>query len=940
MSLDLNSTCLRRLLSYSRGTLEYAHFWDLQSQWHYAALIGEIVKASQMLRTTALGLLVAGFGLVGLSETALAFEKESVSIDVLQDDAASTVLHFEFGALQRRAVKVDGAEYTSVTMPGAINGLEAGSPSLPRVTRSVIIPDMASMDVTVLDGEFYEIYDVDIVPSKGSILRTIEPSAVPYTFGKVYEQDAFWPAEPATGGEAYILRSKRGLAVTLNPVQYNPMTRTLRVYRNMTVAIDNVGRGQRNLQPVANKHDGGSPFHTIYSSHFVNYHRDLRGDPFNEEGSMLVIAADQFMANMDPFVDHKNSIGIATTLVPLSSVGSSWSQIHSYIGTVYNSTDLVYVLLVGDAAHIPASTSAGGLSDPNYSKQAGSDNYPDLLIGRFSCNNSAQIDTQVERTITYEAEQWTTKDEYLHAAGASSNQGPGDNGELDHEHMAIIGDVYLDWIASDWTQESDPSGSMSNFISKWNAGLGHIQYTGHGWQQGWSNGAAVGNSEVNSLTNTTMLPYIVTVGCVVGEYNTGDCFSEVTQWATHNGMPTGAIAHYGSTINQYWNEPMLGQDAMVELIAAESYFSMGALCFMGSIEMMDGYGASGVDMFDTWHIFGDPSVIISGTAQPPTGMRVSGSNLVAEGPNGGPFSPMSTAYTLTNNEEYSIEYSVVEVTSWLELEGVTDGVIPAMSEVSLTLSITGEAETFANGVYEGEVVFSNITNADGNVVKPAVLTVGTPQPVYVWDMSTNPGWTTSGQWAWGTPTGGGGEYGNPDPTSGSVGSQVMGYNLNGDYPGNLSETNLTTTAIDCSSLTDTSLVFDRYLNVETDFYDHAYLRVSNNGSQWTTVWENSGEIADSSWSTQEYDISAVADGQETVYVRWVMGTTDAIWNFSGWNIDEVVIKAVDSSPPCMGDFDGSGDINVNDLLTVIAGWGNGYGVDELLEVLGNWGSDC
>jgi hypothetical protein len=212
--------------------------------------------------------------------------------------------------------------------------------------------------------------------------------------------------------------------------------------------------------------------------------------------------------------------------------------------------------------------------------------------------------------------------------------------------------------------------------------------------------------------------------------------------------------------------------------------------------------------------------------------------------------------------------------------------------------------------------------------------------VYAWDMSTNPGWTTSGQWAWGTPTGGGGEYGNPDPTSGSVGSAVMGYNLNGDYPGNLSETNLTTTAIDCSSLTDTSLVFDRYLNVETDFYDHAYLRVSNNGSQWTTVWENSGEIADSSWSTQEYDISAVADGQETVYVRWVMGTTDSIWNFSGWNIDEVVIKAVDSSPPCVGDFDGSGDVNVNDLLAVIAGWGNGYGVDDLLEVLGNWGSDC
>ncbi len=70
------------------------------------------------------------------------------------------------------------------------------------------------------------------------------------------------------------------------------------------------------------------------------------------------------------------------------------------------------------------------------------------------------------------------------------------------------------------------------------------------------------------------------------------------------------------------------------------------------------------------------------------------------------------------------------------------------------------------------------------------------------------------------------------------------------------------------------------------------MRVSNNGSSWTTVWENTSEVTDSSWSMVEYDISDVADGESTVYLRWTMGTTDSSWTYSGWNIDDVQIYAL------------------------------------------------
>ena len=43
---------------------------------------------------------------------------------------------------------------------------------------------------------------------------------------------------------------------------------------------------------------------------------------------------------------------------------------------------------------------------------------------------------------------------------------------------------------------------------------------------------------------------------------------------------------------------------------------------------------------------------------------------------------------------------------------------------------------------------------------------------------------------------------------------------------------------------------------------------------------------------------------------------------------------------CLADFELDGEINVSDLLVVIANWGNPYGVDELLLVISEWGMTC
>ena len=99
--------------------------------------------------------------------------------------------------------------------------------------------------------------------------------------------------------------------------------------------------------------------------------------------------------------------------------------------------------------------------------------------------------------------------------------------------------------------------------------------------------------------------------------------------------------------------------------------------------------------------------------------------------------------------------------------------------------------------------------------------------------------------------------------------------------------------MDCTGMTGVELRFWRWLGVESSTYDRADVQVSNDRAAWTTVWENDTDsIADTAWSQTILDISAVADDQATVYVRWGMGPTDLSVMYCGWNIDDIEVWAI------------------------------------------------
>ncbi|MCK4655094.1 MAG: T9SS type A sorting domain-containing protein, partial [Candidatus Cloacimonetes bacterium] len=315
----------------------------------------------------------------------------------------------------------------------------------------------------------------------------------------------------------------------------------------------------------------------------------------------------------------------------------------------------------------------------------------------------------------------------------------------------------------------------------------------------------------------------------------------------------------------------------------------------------ESYYKSGNDWLDFYY-YDDPSgyqntgnFCIKGLAGI-TGLKVTpNEDFQPEGSIGGPFTPQSKIYELENKgiTLFSYEVTNIPTVDWITLSGNTSGALGPGETTEITVEINENANSLGNGAYMSTIQFINTTDHIGDTTRDVVLIIGEATLWNEWTFDTDPGWTIEEDWAFGQPTGNGGEHGEPDPTSGYTGNNVYGYNLNGDYPNNLPETHLTSTAIDCSNLYDVHLKFWRWLGVEQPQYDHAYVRVSNDGSNWTTIWENPEEITDDTWTQVDLDISDVADNQETVYLRWTMGETDSGWMYCGWNIDDVQIFAVE-----------------------------------------------
>lgn len=546
---------------------------------------------------------------------------EPATVSLLTDGPQSSQLKASISGFSSTTVLTPAGPSQIIGLEGSTRILRKGAPDLPKLTTSLIIPDQAAMEVVVTNSSYVEYTNIDIAPSKGNFTRDINPDDVPYEWGSAYSKNQFYPGPLAELNDPFILRDLRGQTVVLYPFQYNPVTRVLRVYTTLEVSIIPGNGTPVNAFYRDQAFSAPDPeFAEIYRHHFLNYNTGNKYTVLGESGKMLIICHSSFMSAMQPFVDWKITRGVPTEMVDVSTIGTTAAAIKTYVSNYYNTNGLAFLLLVGDAAQIPTNATSNGDSDPTYGFIVGNDHYQDILVGRFSAENVTDVTTQVTRTINYEKNPSTTTGKFNHCIGIGSSQGPGDDSEYDYAHIRNINNDLLGFTYSTQAElyEGSQGGedlagdpSAANLTTQINRGASIITYCGHGSDNSFVT-TGFSNSNMSSLINTDVQPFIWSVACVNGNFTAGTCFAEGWLRQTYNGQPAGAIATLMSTINQSWNPPMEGQDEMVDIltesIAGNIKRTFGGLSVNGIFKMNDTY--SDYAMTDTWTLFGDPSLLV------------------------------------------------------------------------------------------------------------------------------------------------------------------------------------------------------------------------------------------------------------------------------------------------------------------------------------------
>lgn len=550
---------------------------------------------------------------------------------VIQSNITSSTVKFTLNGFYMEEVSTSKGVAVSLNSPGGSPFLKAGAPDLPLFSISLVIPDNGQMEVSLLNSKFIDYPNVMIAPSKGNVYRDVNISDVPYRYGKEYENNAFYPSSTVDTRLPHIFRDYRGQTVLFQPFQYNPVTKVLRVYSELVIEFK-----QKTTTNGWNEYSRSKPlysldagFAALYKVHFGNF-PSVTYVPLVETGKMLVICPSNWQPIIQSLVDWKIRKGIEVEVVDVITAGGTASNIQAYIANKYSNNGIAYVLLVGDAPQLPCLYAQGGPSDPSLGYIMGGDSYAEVMVGRLSAETNQELQTQVDRILTYEMNPNPAGTWYSKGVVVASNQGPGDDGEMDWEHAMNMRSDLVSFTYTDVAElydgthpgTGDAPGDPTNadLFNIFQSGIGLMTYTGHGSSTSCST-TGLSTTDVENMTNENMLPFIWSVACVNGQFDIagGPCFAEKFMRVEHNGEPTGAIGTFMSSINQSWNPPMDAQDEMVDILvqsyASNIKYTLGGLSVAGCMHMNDQYGSAGDEMTDTWHLFGDPTLNVR-TATP------------------------------------------------------------------------------------------------------------------------------------------------------------------------------------------------------------------------------------------------------------------------------------------------------------------------------------
>lgn len=621
--------------------------------------------------------------------------------ECVKSDMTSLKASFSFSSIQAEDYQTDRGLFSWISLPNTVMGGNEGDPQVPVVNELIAVPFGATprIEVTSYSVTDYRLEDYGIhtlVPRQPSLRKDLNPEDVPF----VYNAAAYQTRGLASAPRAYvnvdgIMRGVRVGKMSIDPVSYDPVNNTLRVFNDIEVEVFFDGADAQATEDMLVS--TYSPYFDIVYKQLFNgravldvytEHPDLYTTPVK----MIVITNSTYASNtaFQNWVIWKKQKGIYTTVYNTSTTGTTASAIKTFIRNCYNTDVPTFVVLVGDKDVIPASTTSNTTSkvtDLYYSSTTDSDLYPEMFLSRMPISSTTELTNLLNKILTYE--QYTMAnpsylDETLLIAG------------WDGTWTNRVGKPTIQYANTYYFNSSNgitphvflTTGSGQTTCYNYINNVGFANYTAHGGETGWSD-PSFSVSNVNSMTNNDKYLWAMGNCCLAANWGySGTCFAEAMLRVANK----GAFGYIGSCPETYWWEdyyfgvgatttynqmPTMAQtatgcyDAMFD---DTGFNTLNSVPFIGNLAVAyshaGNYQSSVSDKYywEAYHCLGDGSVMPF--------HKVPDANVVSHDPT---FPAGATYFTVS-----AVPGSYVAITQNNEIIGVA--VVPSSGTVSVPVT--------------------------------------------------------------------------------------------------------------------------------------------------------------------------------------------------------------------------------------------------------------
>ncbi|MDG1841737.1 MAG: C25 family cysteine peptidase [Crocinitomicaceae bacterium] len=476
---------------------------------------------------------------------------------------------------------VKGVNYQFLTIKNFDYTDKVGFPAIPAHIDIIALPYDAQPKIQIVSAEYIEYsgyYLHPILSLASDEIGAPEPS---FEINVAqYNKDEFYPSKLVEVVELQKICGTPLAFTQIHPVQFNPVSKKIRVYSKITYRVDFVGSNRTFSEISSNINQGSLNVLNNVAINNASIPKTIQKKSNSQlknsgNSDYIIFTHPNFINASKALAKWKMQLGYKVEILSNSSWTSS--QIKDSLHAKYNTytPKPSFVLFMGDIDKVPGELINNEfVSDLYYVCMDGSGDYvADMARGRIAAASPSDAMIAVNKIINYEKNPVADPTFYQTGLNCAEFQDNDDNGYADRrfsltsenifDHLTTNYGFTIDRVygsnstnPTNWNNgsyaagEPVPSyllkpgfpwdGTGNDVQSKMNLGQLYVLHRDHGYSQGWGT-PGFNTSHIPGLTNGNRLPVMFSINCSSGDLDDPTSFAK--QLIRHpNGGAVGVFA--------------------------------------------------------------------------------------------------------------------------------------------------------------------------------------------------------------------------------------------------------------------------------------------------------------------------------------------------------------------------------------------------------------